>query len=235
MLSVEHIEVYYGKSHVLQDVSFSADTDEVIALLGRNGAGKTTALRAILGLTPPRSGRIVFDGEDVTGDPPERNANRGIGYVPQDRRLFPDLTVRENLVMGLGTARLDTDRIDELVERFPPLDGRLDQRAGTLSGGERQMTAMARALMGEPHLLLLDEPTEGLMPALIPEIESTIQNLADTGYTIVLVEQHVDLVLELADRVNLIENGRIRETVDPAVLATDEELLERYLGVTGGS
>ena len=235
MLSVEHIEVYYGKSHVLHDVSFSADADEVVALLGRNGAGKTTALRAILGLTPPRSGRIVFEGEDVTGDPPERNANRGIGYVPQDRRLFPDLTVRENLVMGLGTARLDPARIDELVERFPPLDGRLDQRAGTLSGGERQMTAMARALMGDPHLVLLDEPTEGLMPALIPEIESTIQNLADAGYTIVLVEQHVDLVLELADRVNLIENGRIRETVEPDVLAADEALLERYLGVTGGS
>ena len=235
MLSVEHLEVYYGKSHVLHDVSFTADADEVVALLGRNGAGKTTALRAILGLTPPRSGRVVFDGAEITGDPPERNANRGIGYVPQDRRLFPDLTVRENLHMGLGTARLDPVRLDGLVERFPPLDGRLAQRAGTLSGGERQMVAMARALMRDPSLLLLDEPTEGLMPSLIPEIASTIQELADAGYTIVLVEQHVDLVIELADWISLIENGRIRETVTPAELAENDELLERYLGVTGGT
>lgn len=232
MLSVEHIEVYYGKSHVLHDVSFEAGSDEIVSLLGRNGAGKTTALRAVLGLTPPRRGRIVFDGVDITGEPPERNANRGIGYVPQDRRLFPDLTVRENLVMGLGTDRLDPTRFDQIIERFPLLESRLGQRAGTLSGGERQMVTMARALMRSPKLILLDEPTEGIMPSLIPTIEETIEALSTAGFTIVLVEQHVDLVLDLADRVYLVENGRIKRSVEPTLLSDDDAILERYLGVS---
>lgn len=231
MLRVEGIDTYYGRSHVLFDVSFTVGNDEVVALLGRNGAGKTTTLRSVMGLTPPRSGQIVLDGEDVTGLAPERIASRGIGYVPQNRRLFPDLTVRENLLMGLGTDALDPDRLDELLERFPDLEGRLGQRAGTLSGGERQMVAIARALMREPKLLLLDEPTEGLMPSLIPEVESIIRDLSEAGYAILLVEQHVDIVLALADRVYLMENGRIEEEVTPEELEADETLLERYLGV----
>ena len=231
MLVVENVETYYGRSHVLFDVSLTVGDSEVVALLGRNGAGKTTTLRSIMGLTPPRSGRIRLDGEDVTGEPPEEIANRGLGYVPQERRLFPEFTVRETLLMGLGTAPFDRGRFEAVLDRFPALEERLDQRAGTLSGGERQLVAMARALVREPRLVLLDEPTEGLMPTLIPEIADLIGELADAGYAILLVEQRVDLVCELADRIYLMENGRIREEVGPETLATDEERKERYLGV----
>ncbi|MFB6172364.1 MAG: ABC transporter ATP-binding protein [Haloarculaceae archaeon] len=231
MLAVEHVDTYYGKSHVLFDVSLSAAADEVVAVLGRNGAGKTTLLRSVMGLTPPRAGRIVLDGEDVTGASPSTVANRGVGYVPQDRRLFPALTVRENLQMGAGTGPWDPDRVARLLDQFPQLDGRLDQRAGSLSGGEQQMVAMARALVRNPKLVLLDEPTEGLMPALVSEVGDAVRDLAGEGYTIVLVEQHVDLALDLADRVYLLENGRVRAESTPAELRADESLLERHLGV----
>lgn len=231
MLSVDSIDTYYGKSHVLHDVSFEAGADEVVALLGRNGVGKTTTMKSIIGLTPPRSGTITFDGEDITGDQPNKIANRGIGYVPQDRGMFSQLTVMENLRMGLGTASVNQDSLETIFERFPRVQERREQRAGTLSGGEQQMVAMARALMRDPKLVLMDEPTEGLMPALIPEIASITQDIADAGYTIVIVEQNVDLVLDIADRVYLMDNGRIHETATPAELREGDELLERYLGV----
>ena len=231
MLALEAVDAAYGDSQVLFDVSLSVGDDEVVSLLGRNGAGKTTILRAIVGLTPPRSGRVVIDGEDVAGLPPERIANRGIGYVPQDRRLFPRLTVAENLVMGLGTARLVPGRVDAVLERFPAIADRRDQRAGTLSGGERQLVAIARALMREPALLLLDEPTEGLMPALLPEIERIVRELSAAGYAILLATGRVDLALSLSDRVALVENGRVRAAVTPDALAEDESLLDRYLGI----
>lgn len=231
MLSVDAIDTYYGKSHVLFDVSLEAAADEVVAVLGRNGAGKTTLLRSVMGLTPPRSGRVVLDGEDITGASPSAVANRGVGYVPQDRRLFPDLTVRENLRMGVGTGTWDPDRVAALVDRFPQLAGRLGQRAGSLSGGEQQMVAMARALVRDPKLVLLDEPTEGLMPALIPEVGDAVREMAAEGYTIVLVEQHVDLALDLADRIFLMENGRVRVEATPAELRADESLMAEYLGV----
>jgi branched-chain amino acid transport system ATP-binding protein len=231
MLSVNAIDTYYGRSHVLFDVSIEAGRDEVVAVLGRNGAGKTTLLRSVMGLTPPRSGRIRIAGTDVTGADPASIANRGVGYVPQDRRLFPELTVRENLRMGVGTAAWNPDRVEALLERFPQLEGRLRQRAGSLSGGERQLVAMARALVREPELVLLDEPTEGLMPALVDEVGDVVRAIAGEGYTIVLVEQNVDLALDLADRVYLLENGRIRAEATPADLQEDESLLERYLGV----
>lgn len=231
MLSVESINTFYGKSHVLFDVSVTAAADEVVAILGRNGVGKTTLLRSVMGLTPPRSGRVVLDGEDVTGTSPSSVANRGVGYVPQERRLFPGLTVRENLRMGVGTGSWDPDRVDELLDRFPQLSGRLDQRAGSLSGGEQQMVAMARALVRDPKLVLLDEPTEGLMPALVPEVGDAVREMAAEGYTIILVEQRVDLALDLADRVYLMENGCVRTAATPAELRTDESVLERYLGI----
>lgn len=231
MLSVESIETFYGKSHVLFDVSVAAAADEVVAILGRNGAGKTTLLRSVMGLTSPRSGRIILDGEDVTGASPSAIANRGVGYVPQERRLFPGLTVRENLRMGVGTGNWDPNRVDGLLDRFPQLSGRLDQRAGSLSGGEQQMVAMARALVRDPKLVLLDEPTEGLMPALVPEVGDAVREMAAEGYTIVLVEQRVDLALNLADRVYLLENGHVRWASTPAELRAEESVLERYLGV----
>ena len=231
MLTVDSINTYYGKSHILQDVSFEANQDEVVALLGRNGVGKTTTMRSIIGLTPPRSGTICFDGEDITGESASRIANRGIGYVPQDRGMFPRLTVEENLRMGLGREPFDRERMERIFERFPRVEERLEQRAGTLSGGEQQMVAMARALMRDPKLVLMDEPTEGLMPSLIPEIKRITQDIANEGYTIVIVEQRVDLVLDIADRVYLMDNGRIERQTTPDELRENETLLEQYLGV----
>jgi branched-chain amino acid transport system ATP-binding protein len=231
MLTVDSINTYYGKSHILYDVSFEANQDEVVALLGRNGVGKTTTMRSIIGLTPPRSGTIHFDGEEITGERPSRIANRGIGYVPQDRGMFPRLSVEENLRMGLGREPLDRERMERIFERFPRVEERLDQRAGTLSGGEQQMVAMARALMRDPKLVLMDEPTEGLMPSLIPEIEGITQGIADEGYTILIVEQRVDLVLDIADRVYLMDNGRIHEQATPDELRENDRLLQEYLGV----
>ena len=231
MLTVDSINTYYGKSHILHDVSFEANQDEVVALLGRNGVGKTTTMRSIIGLTPPRSGTIRFDGEDITGESASHIANRGIGYVPQDRGMFPRLTVEENLRMGLGREPFDRERMERIFERFPRVEERLEQRAGTLSGGEQQMVAMARALMRDPKLVLMDEPTEGLMPSLIPEIKRITQDIANEGYTIVIVEQRVDLVLDIADRVYLMDNGRIEREATPDELRENETLLEQYLGV----
>lgn len=231
MLTVEEIHTYYGKSHVLHGVSFAANRDEVVALLGRNGVGKTTTMKSIIGLTPPRRGRVTFEGEDITGDSPDRIANRGISYVPQNRGMFPGLTVEENLRMGAGTAPVNEDRLAEVFERFPRVEERLDQRAGTLSGGEQQMVAMARALVRDPKLILMDEPTEGLMPALIPEIAEITQEMAAEGYTIVIVEQNVDLVLDIADRVYLMDHGAVHEEATPAELRADDSLLSQYLGV----
>lgn len=231
MLTVDSINTFYGQSHVLYDVSFRAAADEVVALLGRNGVGKTTTIRSVIGLTPPRSGTIRFDGEDITRRDPSDIANAGMGYVPQERGLFPNLTVKENLRMGLGRAKFDEQRMSDLFEYFPRVEERLEQRAGTLSGGERQMVAMARGLMRNPKLLLLDEPTEGLMPSLIPEITDITQDIAEQGHTIVIVEQNVDLVLQLADRVYLMESGRIKDETTPAEIESNEEILQEYLGV----
>ena len=231
MLDVDSINTYYGKSHVLHDVSFEAGNDEVVALLGRNGVGKTTTMKSIIGLTPPRAGTIRFQGDVISGKSPSDIANRGIGYVPQDRGMFPDLTVEENLEMGLGTVDRDEDVVARIFERFPRVEERLDQKAGTLSGGEQQMVAMARALMRDPQLVLMDEPTEGLMPSLIPEIAAITEEIADSGYSIIIVEQNVDLVLDIANRVYLMDNGRIHEQATPAELREKEEILERHLGV----
>ncbi|WP_254858805.1 ABC transporter ATP-binding protein [Natronomonas gomsonensis] len=231
MLEVDAINTYYGKSHILHDVSFEADNDEVVALLGRNGVGKTTTMKSIIGLTPPRTGTVRFEDEVISGNSASEIANRGIGYVPQDRGMFPDLTVEENLTMGLGTATRDQSILDQIYERFPRVEERLQQKAGTLSGGEQQMVAMARALMRDPKLVLMDEPTEGLMPSLIPEIADITEEIADSGYTIVIVEQNVDLVMDIADRVYLMDNGRIHEQATPAELRENEAILEKYLGV----
>lgn len=231
MLEVNSINTYYGKSHVLHDVSFEAGNDEVVALLGRNGVGKTTTMKSIIGLTPPRTGTIQFKSDVISGESPNDIANRGIGYVPQDRGMFPDLTVEENLEMGLGTADRNEDIVTEIFERFPRVEERLDQKAGTLSGGEQQMVAMARALMRDPQLILMDEPTEGLMPSLIPDIADITEEIADSGYSIIIVEQNVDLVLDIANRVYLMDNGRIHEQATPTELSENEKILERYLGV----
>lgn len=233
MLEVDGIDTFYGQSHILHDVSLDVLENEVVALLGRNGVGKTTTLRSIIGLTPPRRGRITFAGEEITGLRADRIAMRGIGYVPQGRRMFPDLTVRENLEMGFGRSAIDDDRIEELYELFPRLADREGQRAITLSGGEQQMVAVARALVREPDLLLLDEPTEGLMPTLVDEFGDVIGDITAAGYAILLVEQNVDFSLAAADRAYLMDNGRIRHEASTDELREADDVLGRHLGVGG--
>jgi len=230
MLVVEDVHVYYGKSHVLQGVSLKVEKGEIVTLLGRNGAGKTTTLRAIMGLTKPTSGKILFKNVDITRLPTFKIAKLGIGYVPQGRHLFTRLTVLENLKTGFK-GKLDKDTISDIFKLFPVLKERLSQVAGTLSGGEQQMLAIARALATNPDLLLMDEPTTGLMPALVSKFKEVIKRLNDEGMTILLVEQKVPLALDLSDRIYIMEKGRIMYSGKPEELRRNEDLLLRYLGV----
>jgi len=234
MLRVEGIHAYYGLSHVLQDVSLTVDAGEAVALLGRNGAGKTTTLKAIMGVLKPPVGRILFNGVEITGLPPHRIVQMGIGYVPEERRIFPGLTVYENFKM----ARLTVDggrRMDDYLERvlalFPPLKARLNQKGKTLSGGEQQMLTIARSLGTEPKLLLIDEPTEGLMPAMVETIGRTIIEIQRQGLAVLLVEQNTRLALQATQRVYLIEKGAIKHEGRSAALRDDTETRVRYLGV----
>lgn len=231
MLRMLSINCFYGPVQVLREFSVEARSGEILCLLGRNGAGKTTALRAIMGLVPVRAGRILLDGEDLVTHPPHEIPRLGIGYVPQGRRLFADLTVTENLEIGLLARRSPGAVRDHVLGLFPVLKDRLAQRAGTLSGGEQQMLAMARALCIDPKLLLLDEPTEGLMPSMITRIRESIVELKSHGVTTVLVEQRVDAVLPVADRVAFVENGRVTATVAATELAADRQMIDRYVGI----
>jgi branched-chain amino acid transport system ATP-binding protein len=231
MLKLEGVSTGYGPVQVLYDLSLDAREGEVLCLLGRNGAGKTTTLRAIMGLLPLASGRITLDGEVISDLPAHEVPKRGIGYVPQGRRLFTEMTVAENIEIGLMTRGKGAETRERVLTMFPRLRERLDQRAETLSGGEQQMLTTARALCLEPAVLLLDEPTEGLQPSMIQLIRETVETLRAEGHAIILVEQRIDAVLSLADRVTFIENGRGRETVEVGVLQNDRTLLERYVGV----
>jgi branched-chain amino acid transport system ATP-binding protein len=234
MLRLEHIDTYYGLSHILQGVSLTVDSGEAVALLGRNGAGKTTTLKSIMGVLKPRAGRITFEDRDITGASPHRIVQMGIGYVPEERRIFPNLTVYENLKM----ARLMVNRgrwmdayLDRVFTLFPPLQARLRNRGRSLSGGEQQMLAMARSLGTEPRLLLIDEPTEGLMPAFVETISQTILDIQRQGLAVLLVEQNTRLALDATQRVYLIEKGVIRHQGTSADLKEDPETRLRYLGV----
>lgn len=231
MLEVDGITAFYGDTQVLRDVTLHVDDGEVLCLLGRNGAGKTTTLKTIMGLVPVGSGTIALDGEDLTAHPPFDVPKRGIGYVPQGRRLFAELTVAENLQIGLMTRRRDHRVQDQVLELFPKLKQRLEQIAGTLSGGEQQMLAMARALCIRPSVLLLDEPTEGLMPSMISTIRQVIAELRHQGVAVLLVEQRVDAVLRIADRVAFLENGQIRDTLSIDALNASPDLLQKYVGI----
>ncbi len=234
MLRLERIDTYYGLSHILQGVSLTVDAGQAVALLGRNGAGKTTTLKSIMGVLKPRGGRITFEDRDITGAAPHQIVQMGIGYVPEERRVFPNLTVYENLKM----ARLVVDggrHMDEYLDRvlalFPPLKARLRNRGRALSGGEQQMLAMARSLGTEPRLLLIDEPTEGLMPAFVETIGQTILDIQRQGLAVLLVEQNTRLALAATQRVYLIEKGVIRHDGTSADLREDPETRLRYLGV----
>jgi len=229
MLEVEGIHTYYGQSHVLFDVSLRVSEGEVVFLLGRNGAGKTTTLRSIVGLTPPRRGRIRYRGEDITGLPPHRIAQRGVAYVPDDRRIFPDLTVQENLEIASRARGSHYWTLDRVFELFPVLREKRHHRGSALSGGEQKMLAVARALVGNPDLLLLDEPLEGLAPLLVRTLEERIRVLKRSGLTVLLAEQNVPAVLRMADRGYIIDDGRIRFEGTVEDLRHQEEVRRRYL------
>lgn len=230
MLDVEGIHTFYGLSHILFDVSLRVELAEVVCLLGRNGAGKSTTLKSIMGLTPPKEGSIKFKGEEIARKEPYVLARKGIGYVPDDRRIFADLTVGENLEIAARKARggeeWDRERVYELFPALGEIDSR---RAGCLSGGEQKMLAIARALMGNPELLLLDEPTEGLAPLLIRALEERIRKLKETGLTVLLAEQNVRSALRLADRGYIIDDGHIRYQGSVEELRENEEIRKKYL------
>ncbi|MDA9865484.1 ABC transporter ATP-binding protein [bacterium] len=231
MLKLDGISTGYGPVKVLYDLTLEARAGEVLCLLGRNGAGKSTTLKAIMGLLPLSSGSVTLNGEVTSTLPPHEVPKRGIGYIPQGRRLFTELTVAENIEIGLMTRRKGADTRERVLDMFPRLRERLTQRAETLSGGEQQMLATARALCLEPSVLLLDEPTEGLQPSMIALIRETVDMLRAQGCAIILVEQRIEAVLAIADRVAFIENGHRREVVDVADLRADRRLLEKYVGV----
>jgi len=229
VLDVTGIHTYYGDSHVLHGVSLSVADGEVLTILGRNGTGKTTLIRSIIGFTPPREGTVQLKGENVAGFAPYRLVERGVGLVPQGRRVFPSLSVRENLdVARRGNGRWSLERVYDL---FPRLRERAGNRANKLSGGEQQMLAIARALMSNPELLLMDEPTEGLAPLLVREVGRVIGELKREGLSILLVEQNLPLALGVADRVHILSRGQIVYSGAPAALAADEDVKSRYLGV----
>jgi branched-chain amino acid transport system ATP-binding protein len=230
VLEVRDVHTFYGESHVLHGISLTVDAGEVVTILGRNGMGKTTLVRSVIGFTPARSGTIRFKGADVTRWPPFRCVERGMGLVPQGRRVFASLTVRENLeVAARGTSGRWT--LGKVYELFPRLRERERNRAPKLSGGEQQMLAIARALMTNPELLLMDEPTEGLAPLLVREVRGAIAELRREGLSILLVEQNLPMALSVADRVHVLSRGQIVHSSTPAELAANPEVQSRYLGV----
>jgi branched-chain amino acid transport system ATP-binding protein len=231
ILALAGVTVYYGEVLILRDLSLRLAAGEVVCYLGRNGAGKTTTLRTIMGLLRPRTGRITLDDTELTRLPPHEIARHGVAYVPQGRRLFPYLTVAENLKIGLLVRGGGAATLDAVLELFPLLRERFRQPAGTLSGGEQQMLATARALCAAPHFLLMDEPTEGLMPLLVEHLLAMIDTLRGRGVGVLLVEQKVGAALRVADRAVLIETGRIQREATPAELAASPEILLRHLGV----
>ncbi len=230
MLEVEGIHTFYGLSHILFGVSLRVEAGEVVCLLGRNGAGKTTTMKSIMGLTPPKGGSIRLKGEEITGMQPYVLARKGIAYVPDDRRIFADLTVRENLEMAERKARgAEEWNMKRVYELFPALKAIESRKGGCLSGGEQKMLAIARALMGNPELLLLDEPTEGLAPVLVHALERQVKSLKEVGLTVFLAEQNVRSALRLSDRGYIIDNGKIRYQGSVGELRENEEMRRKYL------
>jgi branched-chain amino acid transport system ATP-binding protein len=232
-LSLTNVHAFYGDSHILHGISFSLEAGGVLALLGRNGAGKTTCISTIIGLLTPREGEIRLHGEPIAGLNPERIARLGVGLVPQGRRVFPSLTVRENLIVAAQRRDIATKpwNLNRIYDLFPRLRERHAQFAGTLSGGEQQMLAIGRALMGNPRVLLLDEPSEGLAPLIVAEVGRTIGRLKEEKQSIVLVEQNLKLALEVADTAVILNTGRCVFAGRASELQTNEELIAQNLGV----
>ena len=231
LLEVSRINTYYGISHILFDLSLKIGDGEVVCILGRNGVGKTTTVRSIMGLTPPLSGSIVFQGIEIRGKRAYEIARLGIGFVPEDRVIFPDLTVKENLEMGAKRNNGGRWNLKTLCEIFPILNDRKSQRGGSLSGGEQQMLTIARTLMGNPKLIMLDEPSEGLAPIIVKELGNQIYKLKEQGMTLLLVEQNSKFTLKLSDRAYIIEKGQMRWVGNVTELKEKPEIMQVYLGV----
>ncbi len=235
LVRVDDVHTYYGKSHILHGVSLTVAPGEVVGLLGRNGVGKSTTLKTIMGLIQPSRGAVLLDGRPITGMPPHKLARRGIGYVPEDRRIFRLLTVMENLRTGLDRNGITEERrrvlLDKVFTFFPVLAERRSQAGGTLSGGEQQMLAIARAMMLEPKIILLDEPTEGLMPRMVSQIRQIVEVLHKDGVAILLVEQNVPLTLEASQRVYIMEKGSVRHHCAASDISVHDPIIKQYLGI----
>lgn len=236
MLRVENVNTYYGYSHILQGVSLEVKEGEIVVLLGRNGVGKTTTMKTIMGIQPPKEGRVFFCNEDVTGLPPYKIAQKGISLIPEDRRIIPNLTVYENLRLGslvLGNRNFKEQLFETVLNYFPRLEERLKQQGGSLSGGEQQMLTIARGLMAKPKLMLIDEPSEGLAPKIVHEIMEIIKKLQKDRGTILLVEQHVEMAMRLSEnlRAYIMEKGQIRMCGNLEELTCKMDEVVRCLGV----
>ncbi len=233
MLTVEGLSAHYGRAHILDGIGFAVPAGQVVVVLGRNGAGKSTTLKSIMGLVRPSAGRVVFAGQDLAGREPYEIVRRGLGYVPEDRRIFAELTVRENLAVGRRppTEGLRPWTEARLYELFPSLGAMQDRPGGRMSGGEQQMLAIARTLMGNPRLLLLDEPSEGLAPVVVQRMAQTVRLLKAEGLAILLAEQNLHFAHAVADRAVILEQGRLRWDGEMAALLADEATYQHYLSV----
>jgi len=237
LLEVKDLNTYYGASHVLQGISLNVAEGELVVLLGRNGMGKSTALKTIMGLVKPKSGSVVFEGREITGYPPYKAAQAGIGYVPEDRRIFPELSVLDNLFLGIKGGKMgDPDdrnlwTMDRIFSHFPVLKERTHQKGKFLSGGEQQMLSIGRSLMGNPRLLLVDEPTEGLAPLMVREVRNVLEEINKAGVSILLVEHNLKVALSLADRVYLMGKAHIGFNGSVEELRDNRQVREKYLEV----
>jgi branched-chain amino acid transport system ATP-binding protein len=232
ILSVQGLHAGYGRTPILHGIDFRVGQGEIVAIVGRNGVGKSTLMKSLIGLLPSTQGTISFGGVDVTKAPANARAVRGIGYIPQGRHVFPRLTVRENLLMGMGIGGPARDKqLDLVLRTFPILEGRQDQKAGTMSGGEQQQLAIGRALVGNPDLMLLDEPSEGIQPSIVSQIARNMRELnRELGLSVLFVEQNIDMILSMAQRCYVMDKGRIVAQVAPEQLA-DDSVVRKYLAV----
>lgn len=237
LLDVKNVNTYYGDSHVLQDMSLSVKDGEIVSLLGRNGMGKSTTLKSIIGLVKPKSGKVIYKGKDLTGNYPYKVVREGIGYVPEDRRIFPNLSVLENLNMGIKSGKAGQKKtksywdLDRIYEHFPVLKERSAQRGSTLSGGEQQMLAIGRTLMGSPDLLLVDEPTEGLSPLYVKEVRDVLEEINKAGVSILLVEHNLKVAMSLANRVYLMGKAHLGFSGTIEELNANPDIRAKYLEV----